>query len=120
MGGWRGICVGTVEPNIVIKDELAISIDIEAWDLDIPFGFEVEAFDVCQVNEGLYAVSDSRAVILGKGLNNVFNDVLCIYGLPNGLYHSENAGVIAHFETFDCEEEVWMGGVQFCDLEGDC
>jgi len=84
-----------VEPDVVIEDELAIGIDVEAWDIDIPFGFEVEAFELYQFEEGFDVASDFGAAVVGKGFDNIFGDVLCVIALPDGFDHHEDAIIIA-------------------------
>lgn len=100
-------------------DKLAVGVDIEAWDFDIPFLFEFEAFDVARVEESLDVVTDFVAGIFIKGFSDIFYKVLCFSALPNSFDRVQDRGFIASFEAFERKEEVRLGGVEFCNSEGD-
>jgi hypothetical protein len=100
-----------VQPDIIIKDESTVSVDVEAWNFDVPFGSEVEAFKVYRVKEGLYLVSDVGLGVFGERFNSIFYNILCVGALPGFLDHFEDAVIIAHLEAFYGKEEVWPLGV---------
>lgn len=109
-----------MEPSVVVRDESAFGIDIEAWYYDISFVFEVEAFDVDGVEEGLDVVRDVGAGFFVKGFDDVFDRRLDFFTFPDGFDHIEDAVVVAGGDVFDGKEEVWARGMEFCNAESDC